>query len=143
MRNRIVYAAYGVLATLLGVAAGHLVAGFTDPASSPVLAVGSTVIDLTPTPLKEWAVKNFGTNDKPILIGSVFAGVLVLAAVAGALSRRRFAVGAGLLALLVAMAGGAALSRPPRTSPTCCRPWWRGSSASPRSRWLVRAHRVS
>lgn len=112
MRNRIVYAAYGVLATLLGVAAGHLVAGFTDPASSPVLAVGSTVIDLTPTPLKEWAVKNFGTNDKPILIGSVFAGVLVLAALAGVLSRRRFAVGAGLLALLVAMAGGAALSRP-------------------------------
>ena len=62
MRNRIVYAAYGVLATLLGVAAGHLVAAFTDPASSPVLAVGSTVIDLTPTPLKEYAVKNFGTE---------------------------------------------------------------------------------
>ncbi len=112
MKNRIVYAAYGVLATLLGVAAGHLVAGFTDPASSPVLAVGSTVIDLTPTPLKEWAVQHFGTNDKPILIGSVFAGVLLLAAVAGALSRRRFVVGAGLLTLLVAMAGAAALSRP-------------------------------
>jgi DMSO/TMAO reductase YedYZ molybdopterin-dependent catalytic subunit len=112
MKNRIVYAAYGVLATLLGVAAGHLVAGFSDPASSPVLAVGSTVIDLTPTPLKEWAVQHFGTNDKPILIGSVFAGVLVLAAVAGALSRRRFLVGGGLLALLVAMAGAAALNRP-------------------------------
>ena len=78
MRERLTYAAYGVLATLLGVAAGHLVASLNDPASSPVLAVGSTVIDLTPTPVKEWAVAQFGTKDKPILIGSVFAGVLVL-----------------------------------------------------------------
>jgi len=112
MRNRIVYAAYGVLATLLGVAAGHLVAALTNPASSPVLAVGSTVIDLTPTPVKEWAVKQFGTSDKPILIGSVFAGVLVLSAVAGILARRRFALGAGMLLGLVALAGAAALSRP-------------------------------
>ncbi len=112
MRNRIVYAAYGVLATLLGVAAGHLVASFFDPASSPVLAVGSNVIDLTPTPLKEWAIAHFGTHDKTILIGSVFAGVLVLAAVGGILARRRFLLGAGLLGLLVAVAGAAALHRP-------------------------------
>ena len=112
MRSRLVHAAYGVLATLLGVAAAHLVAALTDPASSPVLAVGSTVIDLTPTPVKEWAVKQFGTSDKPILIGSVFAGVLVLSAVAGILARRRFALGAGMLLGLVALAGAAALSRP-------------------------------
>ena len=65
MRDRLTYAAYGVLATLLGVAAGHVVAALTDPASSPVLAVGSSVIDLTPTPVKEWAVAQFGTKDKP------------------------------------------------------------------------------
>ena len=112
MRSRIVYAAYGVLATLLGVAAGHLVAALTDPASSPVLAVGSTVIDLTPTPVKEWAVRQFGTSDKPILIGSVFAAVLVLSAVAGMLARRRFLLGAGMLVGLVALAGAAALTRP-------------------------------
>ena len=112
MRNRGVYAAYGVLATLLGVAAGHLVAALTDPASSPVLAVGSTVIDLTPTPVKEWAVAQFGTKDKPILIGSVFAGVLVLSALAGLLARKRFLLGAGLLVGLVAIAAAAALTRP-------------------------------
>ena len=112
MRSRLVHAAYGVLATLLGVAAAHLVAALTDPASSPVLAVGSTVIDLTPTPVKEWAVARFGTSDKPILIGSVFAGVLVLSAVAGMLARRRFLLGAGMLVGLVALAGAAALSRP-------------------------------
>jgi DMSO/TMAO reductase YedYZ molybdopterin-dependent catalytic subunit len=112
MRSRLVHAAYGVLATLLGVAAAHLVSALTDPATSPVLAVGSTVIDLTPTPVKEWAVARFGTSDKPILIGSVFAGVLVLSAVAGMLARRRFVLGAGMLVVLVALAGAAALSRP-------------------------------
>ena len=112
MRNRLLYAGFGVLATLVGMAAGHLVAALTDPASSPVLAVGSTVIDLTPTPVKEWAVAQFGTADKPILVGSVLLGALVLAAVAGLLARRRFALGAGLLLVLVGVAGAAALRRP-------------------------------
>ncbi len=112
MRNRLLYAGFGVLATIVGMAAGHLVASLLDPASSPVLAVGSTVIDLTPTPVKEWAVAQFGTKDKPILVGSVLLGALVLAAIAGILARRRFALGAGLLLLLVGVAGAAALSRP-------------------------------
>jgi len=112
MPSRLAYAALGVLATVTGLAVGHLVAAVTDPASSPVLAVGSTVIDLTPTPVKEWAVAHFGTNDKPILIGSVLLGTLVFAGVAGLLARRRFVVGAGLLVALVAVAGAAALSRP-------------------------------
>lgn len=112
MRTRLAYAGFGVLATLVAVALAHLVAGLTDPAASPVLAVGSQVIDLTPTPMKEWAIQQFGSNDKPILIGSVFAGVLVLAAVAGVLARRRFALGAGLLVVLVALAAGATINRP-------------------------------
>ena len=112
MRTRLLYAGFGVLATIVGMAAGHLVAALLDPASSPVLAVGSTVIDLTPTPVKEWAVQQFGTKDKPILIGSVLLGALVLAAIGGILARRRFALGAGLLLVLVAASGAAALARP-------------------------------
>ena len=38
-----------------------------------MLAVGSTVIDLTPTPLKEYAVREFGTADKAILLSSVIS----------------------------------------------------------------------
>jgi DMSO/TMAO reductase YedYZ molybdopterin-dependent catalytic subunit len=112
MRTRLAYAALGVLATLVGVALAHLVAGLTDPAASPVLAVGSQVIDLTPTPVKEWAVARFGTRDKPILIGSVLAGVLVLAGIAGLLARRRPAYGAALLVALVVLAGAATANRP-------------------------------
>jgi DMSO/TMAO reductase YedYZ molybdopterin-dependent catalytic subunit len=111
MRNRLTYAGFGVLSTVAGVAVGHLVAALTDPASSPVLAVGATVIDLTPTPLKEWAIARFGTHDKTVLIGSVLLGVLVLAAVAGLLALRRLRYGAVLLVALVAVAAAAAVTR--------------------------------
>src|SRR4051812_29701601 len=106
------HAAAGVLAASFGMAAAHLVASFGNPATSPVYAVGSTVIDATPTPVKEWAVRNFGTADKAILIGNVLAVTLVAAAVAGVLARRRPRVGLGVLGLLVALAGAAALHRP-------------------------------
>ncbi len=108
-------AALGVLATLVGMAAGHLVAALLNPAASPVLAVGSTVIDLTPTPVKEWAIAQFGTADKPILIGSVLLGTLLLAGVAGVLAQRSFILGASLLLALVGLAGAAALARPVAT----------------------------
>ncbi len=112
MKNRLLYAGFGILATIVGMAAGHLVASLLDPASSPVLSVGSTVIDLTPTPMKEWAIRQFGTADKLILVGSVLVGALVLAAIGGILARRRFVLGAGLLLVLVAVAGATALLRP-------------------------------
>lgn len=112
MKLRLLWAWYGVLATLVGIGLAHAVASFTDPASSPVLAVGSTVIDLTPTPMKEWAIRTFGSADKVILVGSVMAGVLVAAAIAGILARRWLRVGAGLLGVLVGVAAVAVLTRP-------------------------------
>jgi DMSO/TMAO reductase YedYZ molybdopterin-dependent catalytic subunit len=112
MRSRLAYALFGVLATLVGVATGHFVASLLNPASSPLLAVGSQVIDLTPTPMKEWAIAHFGSNDKRVLIGSVMGGVLVLAAVAGLLARRRFWYGAALQLVLVGVAAFTALNRP-------------------------------
>ena len=91
---------------------GHVVAALTVPASSPVLAVGTAVINLTPTPLKVWAVRELGSADKPVLIGSVLAGTLVLAGVAGIIARTRFALGAAILVVLVAAAGAAAVVQP-------------------------------
>ncbi|KRF35419.1 oxidoreductase [Nocardioides sp. Soil805] len=93
-------------------AAAHLVAALTVPAASPVLAVGSTVIDLTPTPMKEWAIRTFGTADKAILVGSVLVVVLVLAGVAGIVAARRLTLGISMLVGLAAVAGVLALLRP-------------------------------
>lgn len=110
--TRLLHAIFGILATLAGVAAAHLVAALTVPAASPVLAVGSTVIDLTPTPMKEWAIRNFGTADKAILIGSVMVGVLVLAGIAGIVAARRITAGLLMIAGLAVLAGVLAMLRP-------------------------------
>ncbi len=110
MRTPPAYALFGLLATLVGMGSGHLTAAVTVPSASPVLAVGSTVIDLTPTPMKEWAIRTFGSADKLVLVGSVIAVVLVLAAIAGMLARRSLGLGLGLLLLLVAVAGLAAVT---------------------------------
>ena len=109
---RILYAACGVLAALAGIAVGHLVAALTNAAASPVISVGSVVIDLTPTPVKELVLAKVGTADKPILLATVSLASLALAALAGLRSRRRPAAGVTLLLLLVAAAGGAAMTRP-------------------------------
>lgn len=105
-------AACGMVAAALGTGAAHLVAALTSPPSSPVLAVGSQVIDATPTPVKEWAVGTFGTADKPVLIGSVTVVTLLLAAAAGAVRPRSRALSTGLLLLLTLLAGAAAVLRP-------------------------------
>jgi Oxidoreductase molybdopterin binding domain len=79
----------GVLGAGAALAAGDLVAAFIDPDSSPFLAVGNSAIDLTPLPLKDFAVRTFGTNDKLVLLSGMGAFLLAVAAIAGALSRRR------------------------------------------------------
>ena len=106
------YAVSGVLAAAAGMAVGHLVAAFVNPAASPVLAVGSTVIDATPTPVKEWAVQNFGTADKPILLGSVTLVVVLAAAAIGLVSRTKPSLANILVVGLAALAGLAAWFRP-------------------------------
>lgn len=110
--NRAPSALTGVLAALAGMAAGHLIASFTDPAASPVIAVGGAVIDRTPTPLKEWAVASFGIADKPILLAIVVLATLVAAAGVGLATRRDRAVGVLALTGLVAVPAVAALARP-------------------------------
>ena len=112
MRTRLIWVGYGVLATLVAIGVAHAVAAVTDPASSPVLAVGSAVIDLTPTPMKEWAIRTFGSADKVVLVGSVMVGVLVLAGLAGLLARRHPRRGAVALACLVVVPAVAVLTRP-------------------------------
>ncbi len=102
----------GILAAGLGMAIGHLVASFKRASASPVLAIGNAVIDRTPTALKDFAIKQFGTNDKLVLLVSVSVGALVLAGLAGLLARKVFLAGLGLELLLVAIAGFAAMTRP-------------------------------
>ncbi|MBC9956765.1 molybdopterin-dependent oxidoreductase [Yimella sp. cx-51] len=112
MRDALDGAATGVAATVLGAGVGHLVAGLFRPAASPPYAVGSAVIDATPEPVKSWAIRTFGSNDKTVLLLGVVVVTLLLAALAGWLGRRHPTRGLIGLAVLVALAAAAVLGRP-------------------------------
>ena len=98
------------MAVVAGAGAGHLVAAFVEPASSPVLAIGSAVVDRVPAGVKELAVRWVGTADKPVLIGLVAIVSLVLGFLAGRMQRRGF--GVWLVAALAALSAWAAVTRP-------------------------------
>jgi len=102
----------GVLSVVVALAAGHLVAGLIDPPASPLLAVGNTAIDLTPLPLKDFAVRTFGVYDKMVLLLGMGVVLLVVAAVAGLLSRRRPLPGEILAAAVGLLGFLAVLNRP-------------------------------
>lgn len=102
----------GVTSAAAGLASGHLVAAWINPAASPLVAVGAVVVDLTPTPLKEWAATTFGTADKVVLLVGIAVVVAALAFWAGLLAVRRPRGGLAVAAILGAVAVAAALSRP-------------------------------
>ena len=56
-------AAAGLLTAAVAMGIAQLAAGLTVPQSSPVLAVGQAAIDLTPQPVKDFAISTFGTDD--------------------------------------------------------------------------------
>ena len=85
--------------------------GWLSTASSPIAALGSAFIDLTPEWLKEFAIRTFGQNDKTALRIGMLATVVVAAAVIGIVGRWRPRVGVGLAAALLVVAGIAVLTR--------------------------------
>ena len=98
----------GVISLGVALAAGQLMAGFVGTEASPYLAVGNAAVNLTPGWLKEFAVNNFGTNDKTVLLSSMGVVLLLLGVLAGVLSRRSPLPGV-VLAVLLGIAGVAAV----------------------------------
>ncbi|MFC8716649.1 molybdopterin-dependent oxidoreductase [Kitasatospora sp. NPDC057198] len=114
-------AAVGLAAAVAALGAGELVACAVGAGSAPVIAVGSAAIDLTPTPLKEYAVRTFGTHDKAVLLGGIYLTMALLAALAGLLAVRRPPAGAAVFGAFGGLGAWAALSRP-GASPADCAP---------------------
>ena len=94
----------------MGVA--QLVAGVTGPKGSPVVAVGSVAIDLTPPAVKDFAITEFGSHDKFVLVSGILVVLAVFAAVLGALAVRRLWYGSVGLAVLAGFGVTAAVTRP-------------------------------
>jgi DMSO/TMAO reductase YedYZ molybdopterin-dependent catalytic subunit len=91
----------GVAAVAFGLGVAELVAGLLAPRASPVLVVGSLLIDLAPPWAKDAAIALFGTADKAALLVGIGLVLLVLAAAAGVVHAR-----SPLLARLLIAAGG-------------------------------------
>ena len=90
----------GVLAAAVAMGAAQFASGLGVPQSSPVLAVGQAAIDLTPPPVKDFAISAFGAHDKTVLLGGILVVLALYAAVVGMLAVRRLAFGLWGLALL-------------------------------------------
>jgi len=108
--------AAGLLAGALGVCVGYLAGGLTGPAGAPVAAVAEALIDISPPAVKDFAIREFGSQDKLALQAGVLAVLAVCAALVGALARRRPAAGLAGTAAFAAAGVAAALTRPAATA---------------------------
>jgi DMSO/TMAO reductase YedYZ molybdopterin-dependent catalytic subunit len=104
---------------LNGLAAAAVAVGITQLLAAPfgrntdvLNAVGSAVIDITPGPVKEWAIQTFGTADKLFLTITMLAVIAMLAAAAGAWETRQPPIGSALIAAAGVAGCAAILSRP-------------------------------
>lgn len=83
----------GILSAAVAVGAGELVASLVRPVASPVIAIGNRLITLTPEPVKLWVIREFGTDDKRVLLTGIYLAVAVLAVLIGVAAVRRLALG--------------------------------------------------
>jgi DMSO/TMAO reductase YedYZ molybdopterin-dependent catalytic subunit len=102
----------GVAAAAVAVGVAQLVAAPFGPAADVRTAVGAAVIDLTPGPVKEWAIQTFGTADKLFLTVAVLAVIAAIAALTAAYETRRRPIGSAAIALAGVVGVLAVLSRP-------------------------------
>ena len=105
-------AAAGLLAGAVALGVAELTAAVTGPSGAPVVAVGEAAINLTPVPVKEFAIAHFGTHDKQALIAGILVLLAGLAAVTGVLTVRRLRFGLAGLAALAAVGAAAGISLP-------------------------------
>jgi DMSO/TMAO reductase YedYZ molybdopterin-dependent catalytic subunit len=129
----------GLITAAVALGVGQLVAGITGPQGSPVVAVGSAAIDLTPPPLKDFAISTFGSNDKTALVTGILVLLAVFAAVIGVAAFHRFSYGVAGLAVFTGIGLAAALTRP-TSQPADVLPSLAGAVAGLLTlNWLVRA----
>ncbi|MFD5556134.1 molybdopterin-dependent oxidoreductase [Streptomyces sp. NPDC127068] len=108
----------GLLAGCTALAVGELTAALVRPEAGPVTVVGGAAIDLTPAPVKDFAIRAFGEDDKLVLQLGILL-VLALTAVAlGATAVRHPRTAAFGVLLFGAVGALAALTRPDVRGPT-------------------------
>ncbi|MGH3192815.1 MAG: hypothetical protein ACRDOL_37305, partial [Streptosporangiaceae bacterium] len=128
----------GVLATGAALGVGQLVAGLTGANGSPVVAVGELQIDFTPPWLKNFAINEFGSDDKLVLVCGILAVLAVFAAVIGAAATRRMAYGMAGVAVFAVVGLAAAATRPTANFPSLLPTLFAAAAAAVVLRILIR-----
>jgi len=106
----------GLLAAGTALGVGQFVAGLTGASGSPVVAVGELQIDFTPPWLKNFAITEFGADDKLALVSGILVMLAIFAAVIGAAATRRMAYGLAGVAVFGVVGLTAAATRPTATA---------------------------
>ena len=101
----------GLLTGAVALGIAELTAAVTGPNGAPVTAVGETAINLTPVPVKEFAIAHFGTHDKAALVTAIVVMLAAFAVLIGVLAVRRLAYGLAALAVFAAVGVAAAVSQ--------------------------------
>ncbi|MFI9560246.1 molybdopterin-dependent oxidoreductase [Nonomuraea endophytica] len=102
----------GLLSVAAALAVAEFVARFTGGQSSPVVTIGSVAIDLAPTPVKEFAVRTFGTADKAVLVGGILLVLMAISAGLGILATHQHGLAVAAIAGLGGLGMLAAATRP-------------------------------
>jgi len=102
----------GLLAGAVALGVAELAAALIGPDSAPVIAVGETAINLTPIPVKDFAITHFGSHDKLALIAGILVLLTGFAALIGAAAVRRIGYGLAGLAVFAGLGVTAALRLP-------------------------------
>ena len=107
----------GLATGAAGLAVSFLVAALMQIRTNPVVAVGETVIELTPGSLAERAIQAVGQLDKPLLVTGVLLALAALSFLAGVLSARS-AVWPQVIFLVLSGIGAAAVLSRHNAQPT-------------------------
>ncbi|MFJ9022029.1 molybdopterin-dependent oxidoreductase [Streptomyces sp. NPDC102259] len=108
----------GAVAGFAALAVAELVSAWVRPQAGPVVAVGGAAIDRTPAAVKDWAVRNFGTDDKLVLQLGILAVLALIALALGVLALTRRRSGSAGMVFFGAVGAAAAIGRPDSTGLT-------------------------
>ncbi|MCX5396009.1 molybdopterin-dependent oxidoreductase [Streptomyces sp. NBC_00102] len=102
----------GLVAAFCALCVAELVAALVRPEAGPVTAVGGAVVDRTPPAVKDFAVRNFGTDDKLVLQLGILALLALFAMAVGVLALRYRRIGASAVLVFGLFGAVAAVGRP-------------------------------
>ncbi|WP_371674292.1 sulfite oxidase [Streptomyces sp. NBC_00289] len=100
------------MAGFAALCAAESVAARVRPQAGPVVAVGGAAVDRTPAGVKDWAIQNFGTDDKLVLQAGILAVLALFASTLGFLALRHRRTGACGVLVFGVVGAVAATGRP-------------------------------